>query len=123
MSQEIYIKLIERMNLNIVKYQPTQARIKYLQELYTQEQAALIADFPLGAYTAKALSEKLNRDEGELKKMLAQMSADGLIFEAGKENGEPEYSVFAFEPVFLKYRFFVLSRIMMIRKFESMWNY
>jgi ferredoxin len=106
MSQEVYVKLIERMNLNIVKHQQTQARIKYLQELYTEEQAVLIADFPLGAYTVKALSEKMNRDEGELKKMLVQMSADGLIFEAKNENAEPEYSVLAFEPGFSEVQIF-----------------
>jgi NAD-dependent dihydropyrimidine dehydrogenase PreA subunit len=65
----------------------------------------LIGDFPLGAQTAKSLSQKLGRDERELQKMLTQMSADGLIFEAVSENGETEYSVLPFEPGLVELRF------------------
>ena len=98
MSQDHYLRMIERINQNEMKHPPTQAMQNVLKELFTEEQAALIGDFPLGAYSLQGLAEKLGRDEGELKKMLEQMSADGLIFEARDENGEPEYSVLAFEP-------------------------
>ena len=85
MSQDHYLRMIERMNQNEAKHPPTQAMLNVLKELYTEKQAALIGDFPLGAYSAKDLAEKLGRDEGELKKVLEQMSADGLIFEAKDE--------------------------------------
>lgn len=98
MSQDHYLRMIERINQNEMKHPPTQAMQNVLKELFTEEQAALIGDFPLGAYSPQGLAEKLGQDEGELKKMLEQMSADGLIFEARDENGEPEYSVLAFEP-------------------------
>jgi Pyruvate/2-oxoacid:ferredoxin oxidoreductase delta subunit len=98
MSQEPYVKLMERMNQNEVKHPQTQAMLNLLKELFTEEQAALVGDFPLGAQTPKSLAEKLGRDEDELDKMLKQMSKDGLIFETEAENGEPEYSVLPFEP-------------------------
>ena len=107
MGNDIYVKLVERMNLNVVKYPLTQAKLNFLKTIYTEEQAALIADFPVGAYTVKALSQKLNRDENELKEMLEQMSAGGLIFEAKNENDEPEYSVFAFEPGFSEVQHYI----------------
>ena len=98
MIQDNYVRLIERMNQNEAKHPPTEALITFLKELYTEEQAALIGDFPLGAHTSKPLSEILGRDEAELEKMLTEMSENGLIFEAKDENGEKEYSVLAFEP-------------------------
>ena len=98
MSEENFLRLIERMNQNEVKHLPTEAMINFIKELYTNEQAALIGDFPLGAHTSKALAKSLGRDEGNLDKMLKEMSANGLIFESRNEKGESEYSVFAFEP-------------------------
>jgi Pyruvate/2-oxoacid:ferredoxin oxidoreductase delta subunit len=98
MRQDHYVRLMERMNQNEIKHPQTNAMLNVLKELFTEEQAALIGDFPLGAYTAKALTEKIGRNEADLAKMLGKMSADGLIFEATAENGQAEYSVLAFEP-------------------------
>jgi Pyruvate/2-oxoacid:ferredoxin oxidoreductase delta subunit len=98
MSSETYIKLMERMNQNEIKHPQTNAMLDMLAALFTEEQAALAGSFPLGAYTAPALARELERDEAELARMLAQMSAGGLIFEAKNPDGEPEYSVLAFEP-------------------------
>jgi len=122
MSQDHYLRMIERMNQNEAKHPPTQAMLNVLKELYTEKQAALIGDFPLGAYSAKDLAEKLGRDEGELKKMLEQMSADGLIFEAKDENGEPEYSVLAFEPGLVELQFLKGKDDERTRKFVRMFN-
>ena len=88
MNDAPYYKMIDRMNKNAAKHAPTPAMVRFLRELYTEDQAALIGDYPFGAYTPQALSEKLDRDADELKEMLEKMSADGLIFEAPNENGE-----------------------------------
>jgi len=122
MSQDHYMRLIERMNQNEVKHAPTPAMMNVLRELFNEEQAALIGDFPLGAYTAEALSRKLGRDETELRKMLEQMSADGLIFEAKAENGEPEYSVLAFEPGLMEMQLLKGKDDERTRKFVEMGN-
>jgi len=122
MSQDHYVRMMERMNQNEVKHPPTQAMLNILKELFAEEQAVLIGDFPLGAYSAKALSDKLGRDESELKKMLEQMSTDGLIFEAKAENGEPEYSVLAFEPGLIELQFLKGKDDERTRKFVQMVN-
>lgn len=103
MTQTPYLKMIDRMNKNASKHAPTPALVNFLSEIYTEEQAALIGDYPFGAYTPKALSEKLDRDADELKEMLEEMSAEGLIFEAPNEYGDPEYSVLAFEPGLMEF--------------------
>lgn len=98
MSDEAFLRLIERMNQNEVKHFPTEAMINFMRALYTDEQAALIGDFPLGSHTSKVLAGTLGRDKDGLDRMLREMSAAGLIFESKNEKGETEYSVFAFEP-------------------------
>lgn len=98
MGQDVYIRLVERMNKNHIKHEPTESRLKLLRELYTEEQATFVADFPLGAYTSKSLSRVIDRNEAELDKILSEMSENGLIFEAKNEKNEKEYSVLPFEP-------------------------
>jgi len=105
MSKDNYSRMIVRMNKNFAKHLESDTLINFLKELYTEEQAALIADFPLGAYTSKQLSEILSRDATELDKMLKGMSENGLIFEAKNVNGEKEYSVLAFEPGLIEMQF------------------
>ena len=122
MTNNNYLRMIERMNKNAAKHAPTQAMVNFLKELYTEEQAALIGGYPFGAYTAKALSEKLDRDEGELREMLEVMSADGLIFEAPNENGEPEYSVLSFEPGLMELQYLKGKDDVRTRKFVELSN-
>ena len=122
MSQDPYAKMIERMNKNGSKHAQTQSLVNFLKALYNEDQAALIGDYPFGAYSAKALSDKLDRDEDELKKMLEQMSADGLIFEAKDENGEPEYSVLAFEPGLIELQYLKGKDDERTRKFAKLFE-
>jgi len=105
MSQDNYSRMIARMNKNFAKHVESDPLINLMKELYTEEEAALIGDFPLGAYASKPLSEILGRDEAELDKMLKEMSEKGLIFEAKNANGEKEYSVLAFEPGLIELQF------------------
>jgi len=93
------------MNKNFAKHLESDTLRKLMKELYTEEEAALIADFPLGAYATKQLSEILGRDETELNRMLKAMYENGLIFEAQNANGENEYSVLAFEPGLIEMQF------------------
>jgi len=122
MNQDNHVRLMERMNQNEVKHPQTQAMLNLLKELFSEEQAALIGDFPLGAYTPKSLSEKIGRDEGELDNMLKQMSVDGLIFEGKAENGEPEYSVLAFEPGLIEMQYLKGKDDERTRKFVRLMN-
>lgn len=122
MSQNNHVRLMARMNENEVKHPQTEAMLNLLKALFSEEQAALIGDFPLGAYTTKSLSEKIGRDEGELDKMLKQMSAEGLIFEGRAENGEAEYSVLAFEPGLIEMQYLKGNDDERTRKFVGLMN-
>ena len=105
MRRDSYSRMIARMNKNFAKHSESDTLRTFLKELYTEEEAALIADFPLGAYTSKPLSEILGRDEAELDKILKEMTEKGLIFEAKNAEGEKEYSVLAFEPGLIEMQF------------------
>lgn len=97
-----YVRMIERMNKNEARHEITESMQNLLKELYSEEQAALIGDFPLGAHTSKELSGLLGQDEAALDKMLREMAKNGLLFKSGRKNGEIEYSVLPFEPGLLE---------------------
>jgi len=42
MSQDQYMRMMERMNQNEAKHPPTQAMLNVLKELFTEEQATLV---------------------------------------------------------------------------------
>ncbi len=98
MNEDIYVKLCERLNKNVVKRPPIVSVLNLLRELFTEEQAKLAAEMPLGAHTLKRLAEQLNRDEAQLENMLETMADEGIMFVAKRENNEKEYSVPPFAP-------------------------
>ena len=98
MSEDIYVRLGERLNQNPVKLPLIEPVLAFLREVFTEEQAGLGAEFPLGAHTLKQLAEQLNRHEGPLERLLEEMADEGLIFVKKKEKGEKEYSLSPFAP-------------------------
>jgi len=105
MNEDIYVKLCERLNQNTVKMPPVDSVLDLLRELFTEEQAKLAAEIPLGAHTLKSLSEQLNRDKDQLEKMLETMADEGIMFVAKTENIEKEYSVPPFAPGILELQY------------------
>jgi NAD-dependent dihydropyrimidine dehydrogenase PreA subunit len=98
MSEDLYFKLGERLNENPMKMLLIEPFLNILREFYTEEQATLGANFPLGAHKARDLAKQLNRDEKELTELLEDMADNGLIFVAKAEDGESEYSLIQFVP-------------------------
>ena len=98
MSEDIYIKLGERLNQNPIKLPLIEPVLAFLREVFTEEQAGLGAEFPLGAHTLKQLAKELNREEGPLERLLEEMADEGLIFVEKKEKGKKEYSLSPFAP-------------------------
>ena len=98
MNKNAYVKLMERINQSGIKHAITDAMLDVLREIYTEDQAALIGDFPLKAHTAGELSEALGRDKTILDKMLKEMADNGLILETARKDGDKEYSILPFEP-------------------------
>ena len=105
MNEDIYVKLCERLNQNEIKLPPVNSVLALLRELFTEKQAKLAAEMPLGAHTIKSLAAQLNRDEGQLEKMLETLADEGLIFVAKNENNEREYSVPPFAPGILELQY------------------
>jgi NAD-dependent dihydropyrimidine dehydrogenase PreA subunit len=93
MSEDIYVKLGERLNQNQVKLPLIEPLLAFIRDVFTEEQAQLGAEFPLGAHTLQELSRQLNRDEPGLERLLEEMADEGLIFVEKKEEGGKEYSL------------------------------
>ena len=98
MSSDIFLKLGERLNKNFVRLPLIEPVLDFLKEVYTAEQAALGAEFPMGANTLRDLAKQLNRDETELEILIEAMADEGLIFVAKNKNNENEYSLTPFLP-------------------------
>ena len=80
MSEDIYVKLGERLNQNLVKFPLIEPVLAFLRDVFTEEQAGLGAVFPTGAHALGQLAEQLNRDEAGLGRRLEEMADEGLIF-------------------------------------------
>ena len=98
MSEDIYVKLGERLNQNQVKLPLIEPVLAFLRDVFTEEQAGLGAEFPTGAHSLKQLAEQLNRDETGLERLLEEMADEGLIFVEKKEDDQKEYSLSPFAP-------------------------
>ena len=105
MDEAIYVKLGERLNRNPVKLPLVKSVLALLRELFTEEQAALAAEMPLGAHTLKSLAGQLNRHETELEKLLETMADKGVIFVAKTETNEKVYSVPPYAPGIFELQF------------------
>lgn len=105
MNDDIYLKLLGRLNQNAAKLPPIGSVLNLLRDLFNEEQAALAADMPLGAHTSKSLAGRLNRDEAQLEQMLEAMADEGIIFVVKTRDNEKEYAVPPFAPGILELQF------------------
>ena len=97
MTNDVYFKLGERLNHYQVKLMLVEPFLNILRELYTEEEAQLGSEFPLGGFTASELAEKLNRDQASLTALLETMADKGLIF-VTKTKGATHYALTPFVP-------------------------
>ena len=105
MSENIYVKLGERINRNATRMPLIPEVIGFLEGIFSREQAELAAGLPIGAHTLKVLAKELKRDAAELHDMLEQMADEGLIFVSGMKNSENEYSLPPFAPGLIEFQF------------------
>ena len=70
MESDLYRRLGERLNENMVRYPLIDPVLLFLKRIFNEEQAALGAEFPLGAHTARDLATTLGREENGLKDLL-----------------------------------------------------
>ncbi len=98
MSEDVYVKLGERLNQNAVKMPLIEPVLVFLRDVFTEEQARLGADFPVGAHRLKDLAGQLNREEAELERLLEGMADEGLVFVEETPNRDRLYSLSPFVP-------------------------
>lgn len=100
----VYEKLVEAMpggGLPLVKCEELE---RLLQELFTEEEAAMAAVMPHVPITSEKLSAKLSRDPHEVAALLDDMARHGLI--SGYEHaGDKYYRVVTLLPGLIEYSF------------------
>ena len=80
----------------MVRFPPIQPVHFFLKRIFAEEQAALGAEFPMGAHTARDLAASLNRQESAMMDLLETM-ADQLLrpfFVSTNDETEKQYSWF-----------------------------
>jgi ferredoxin len=98
MSESVFFKLGERLNQYQVKMLLVEPFLKLLQVIYTEEEAALGAEFPIGSLTARELSDKLGRVQGPLTTLLETMADKGTVFVTKTDEGVSHYALMPFVP-------------------------
>lgn len=98
MSEDIYVKLGERLNQNPVKMPLIEPVLAFLRDVFTEEQAQLGAEFPLGGHSLQDLARQLNRDAFDLEERLEAMADEGLVFVENRAGEGKFYSLSPFVP-------------------------
>ncbi len=80
MTEELYMRLGERLNQYQVKMLLVEPLLNLLRQIYSREEAELAAGFPMGFYSASELASIFGRDEKSLTILLEQMANRGLLF-------------------------------------------
>ena len=97
MSDDIYAKLVERINQFDVKFASVDSFVALLKEMYSEEEAELAASFPSGSFTLGQLGLIFRRDEIELTRVLEAMADKGTVLSYPSE-GQRKYELPPFFP-------------------------
>jgi formate hydrogenlyase subunit 6/NADH:ubiquinone oxidoreductase subunit I len=98
MSEDLYFRLGERLNQYQVKILLVEPYLNILREIYSEEEAALGAELPMGSLSAAELGERLGREEGALAILLERMADRGTVFVTKTEEGVSQYALMPFVP-------------------------
>jgi NAD-dependent dihydropyrimidine dehydrogenase PreA subunit len=109
MSDPVYASLLERLNQFESKVPPVPAFFKVLEELYSEEEARISADFPDGAHSPAQLSVLLKRDEAVLPGLLETMADKGQVFVVKDQGGGKMYELAPWMPGVIE--FSIIRRI------------
>ena len=104
MKEDLYIRLGNRLNQNAFQLPLINEVLVFLKEVFSEEEAELGAQFPLGAHTLESLAGLFSREEKELERLLEGMADEGLIFVSKTDEGIKEYSLPPFVPGILEFQ-------------------
>lgn len=120
MEQDVYFQLGERLNQYPVKMPLVEAYLNILREIYTEEEARLGAQIPVGVHTAQELAQRLNRPEKPLTELLERMADKGTIFVQRTEDGQSRYALTPFVPGVVEFQLMRGTDTPKDRKFAKM---
>ncbi|HUU05153.1 MAG TPA: (Fe-S)-binding protein, partial [Patescibacteria group bacterium] len=86
-----YKKLTDRINLYPQGAPPTAALFKILQLLFSEVEAALVAQLPIKPFTAKKAARLWRKPESEAQKVLDTLAGRGVLVDVLPENGPAVY--------------------------------
>lgn len=104
MAEDIYTKLGERLNKNFMRLPLGEPVLAFLRNAFTNEQAEIAANLPLGAHPLEHLAGMLNRKPDELFKLFDRMADKGLIFIHKDDDGVNHYSLPPFFPGIVEFQ-------------------
>ena len=97
MEENVFYKLGMRLNEYPVKLPLVEPFLKVLREIYTEEEAQLGSEYPMGSHDLPEAAKLLNRDQKKLGVMLEKMADQGTMFTV-KDKGVTRYSLTPFVP-------------------------
>lgn len=104
MTEDIYLKLGERLNKNFMKLPLGEPVLDFLRQVFTPEQAQIAACLPMGAHPLAHLAGDLNLDPDELYAIFDRMADKGLIFIHKDDDGVNHYSLPPFFPGIVEFQ-------------------
>ncbi len=104
MTEDIYVKLGERLNQNFMKLPLGEPVLAFLKKAFLPEQAEIAANLPMGAHPLEHLAGVLGRDPNELFEMLDRMADKGLVFIHRDDAGVHHYSLPPFFPGIVEFQ-------------------
>jgi NAD-dependent dihydropyrimidine dehydrogenase PreA subunit len=104
MTEDIYLKLGERLNKNFMKLPLGEPVLAFLRKVFTPEQAEVAAGLPMGAHPLDHLAGVLHREPGELFSIFDRMADRGIIFIHRDDAGVNYYSLPPFFPGIVEFQ-------------------
>jgi Na+-translocating ferredoxin:NAD+ oxidoreductase RNF subunit RnfB len=86
-----YKDLTQRLNLYPQGAPPSEALFRILQLLFSEVEAALVAQIPIKPFTAKKAARIWKKPEAESRKILDELAGRGILVDALHENGATVY--------------------------------
>jgi Na+-translocating ferredoxin:NAD+ oxidoreductase RNF subunit RnfB len=88
-----YKKLSQRINLYPQGAPPTEALYRILQLLFSEVEAALVAQLPIKPFTAKKAARLWKKSENEARKVLDALAGRGVLVDFLPDSGPTVYSL------------------------------
>jgi Pyruvate/2-oxoacid:ferredoxin oxidoreductase delta subunit len=98
MRNPVYQMLCERLNRFESKVPPVESFYQLLEEIYSDQEAAMAAAFPEGSFSADRLALELPMDSEKLSHLLEQMADKGQVFVVTDTEGNKAYELAPWMP-------------------------